>query len=363
MAFKPYTPPARLPDDDEIASEGNDYMPQVVRVAAARAALLAVEWQDGHTDRIDLTGLIAGHDRWAQLADADQFAMAEVVGDGHGVAWPDGPDISARALATMAEVQRGWTGDEFSAWMARMGLSVRSAAEALAVAPSTIHEQCRKTKIDRVMMLAARALQTDGIAFDAVSRPRRPGRPRRTTFSDMTSLGFSDVRGLDAELASAVTLAYIIAPSGKLFYCANGVRLPAIRGEAPTAFGLAYWYRDSNGLWRQVHVDLAHDPIKHQRQMMNLIPEVANCHLLLAYPLHGDVEAWKSSALAAFGKTDFSDIPDRTDSMWVEAQFHPAGHDPADARIRENAGFGDTLEALDLELAKARNRRQARFSH
>jgi len=178
--FKPFVPPPPSPDDDEIAFEGHDDMPQVAEVAVIGPAVLDIKWRGGGSDKVDVTGVIAENSRFTHLADTAAFAAVRPIEDGHGIAWPEGPDMSARALASMAEIQRGWTGEDFAAWMENMGLSVRGAAEVLDVAPSTIQEQRRKPQIDRVLMLAARALQADRISFEAVHRPRRVGRPSRS---------------------------------------------------------------------------------------------------------------------------------------------------------------------------------------
>lgn len=356
--FKQFTPPPRQADDAEIAFEGSAVMPRVAKVAPIGPMTIAVTWTAGGADSIDLSGLISRHSSWSRLADPAQFGAVALVDGGIGIGWSDGPDISARALATMAEVQRGWTGENFAAWMDRMDLSFRAAAEVLDVAPSTIHEQRRKDHVDRTLMLAARAIEADPIAFDAVVKPRPSGRPRRPKFSDFDGVWTTDTRSGAPHPESRTIFAFLIAPDGGLQRPDDAARTNPCDAEDATAFGISYWHRDDQGFWRQAWADWAPDPITHHRKMKN-VSDIARCQLLLVYPLQEEASAWKENALVAFNTLDLADLPERKNETWISSvHLHDFDTDLAPSRVRNNATFGEIAPYSGLEIKKAAYRKR-----
>ncbi len=167
-------------DDElvELAPVGPS-VPRLARVRAERGSSLMLSWKDGKTTRVDLTGLIARHRLFAGLSDPAVFAGAVMIENGHGVAWGDDLDLSAETLRSMAEVQAGWTGEDFTRWMERLKLSNATAADVLDVHINTIKRLKVAHSVDRLTTVTAQAIEEHPHMLDAFFRPRAAGRPKQ----------------------------------------------------------------------------------------------------------------------------------------------------------------------------------------
>ncbi len=165
------------PDDELIAFDVPAGASGIAQAEVISGRKLSVGWDDGTVETVDLAGLIHGNRHFRSLENAAAFAAFAVLEGGHGIRWAEGPDLSAEALHTIAAAQRGWNGADFSAWMDRLGLSIQIAADVLELHPATIKRLKAGNRIDRTIMLAATALESDPVTLSAFYRPRRAGRP------------------------------------------------------------------------------------------------------------------------------------------------------------------------------------------
>jgi len=154
---------------------------RVLRVAPTGAPkTLEVEWADGTTDTVDLTGLIARSSRLGALEDKAVFDAAEPIDWGSGIGWPNGLDYGADTLRRLAEEQRPMAGAALREAFTALELSVQESADLLGVALSTMKNYLRAKRVPTHVAIAARALARDQVALAAHYRPRKPGRPRKT---------------------------------------------------------------------------------------------------------------------------------------------------------------------------------------
>ncbi len=101
---------------------------------------LVVGWDDGRSDAIDLSAIIAMRKNLAALETDAEFAQAALSDDGWSVEWPCGIDFGAQQLRRWADEQAGeaMPATVFRGWMDRHGLTLDSAANALGLSRRTI---------------------------------------------------------------------------------------------------------------------------------------------------------------------------------------------------------------------------------
>jgi Protein of unknown function (DUF2442) len=102
-------------------------------VSIAGAQALALTWDDGRTEKVDLTGVIAGRTALAPLGDEAVFASAALSEDGWSIEWPGGIDFGAPQLRRWADEQSGeaMAASVFRAWMESHAFTLDRAADAL----------------------------------------------------------------------------------------------------------------------------------------------------------------------------------------------------------------------------------------
>ena len=79
--------------------------PRIATITVTAAYTLAITWEDGGADIVDMEGVVFGFDLFAPLRDPSVFAQVEIMGWGDGVEWPNGLDYSADSLAFQATEQ------------------------------------------------------------------------------------------------------------------------------------------------------------------------------------------------------------------------------------------------------------------
>ncbi|HMO46500.1 MAG TPA: DUF2442 domain-containing protein [Rubrivivax sp.] len=105
-------------------------------VKVAGDAALQLRFADGERFDVDLAGIVGRHPTLARLRDPKVFGTAKVGEHGASVIWADDDELELAAdnLRARAIEQAGGVSHEFVwAWMARHGLTLDSAAEALGV--------------------------------------------------------------------------------------------------------------------------------------------------------------------------------------------------------------------------------------
>lgn len=105
-------------------------------VKAAGDASLRLRYADGERFDVDLAALIEAHPTLERLRDAKVFGTAKVGEHGASVTWggDDDLELAADNLRARAVEQTGGVSHEFLwNWMARYGLTLDAAAEALGV--------------------------------------------------------------------------------------------------------------------------------------------------------------------------------------------------------------------------------------
>ena len=105
-------------------------------VKAAGNASLRLRYADGQRFDMDLAALIERHPTLARLRDRKVFATAKVGENGASVIWADDDDLELAAdnLRARAVEQAGGVSHDFIwSWMARHGLTLDTAADALGV--------------------------------------------------------------------------------------------------------------------------------------------------------------------------------------------------------------------------------------
>jgi len=160
-------------------------MPPVPRIATVRTqseANLIIDWQEGGSVRVDLSGWIKlGGNSFAGLRDWGLFCTAEVRDYGLAVGWGDDEDLSIDSfhLALLAEQQRPFGDADISAWQDRLALSNQEAADLLGIGLSTWHTyKSGAAAIPQGVQIACRAVERDRVLLEAHYKPRRPsGRP------------------------------------------------------------------------------------------------------------------------------------------------------------------------------------------
>jgi hypothetical protein len=143
---------------------------------------IIVDWQDGGNDVIDLTGSIARYAALAPLDDPMVFAKVEAGLWGWSADWPDGIVIGADILNQIAELQRTWTGKDFTACQDNdLGFSNSELAELLGITTRTVEKYRSSSRdIPKRAQIACLAMRNDPVMASANYHPRKPGRPRKT---------------------------------------------------------------------------------------------------------------------------------------------------------------------------------------
>jgi hypothetical protein len=106
---------------------------KLVSLAVRGSNALELEWDDGHSARVDLADVIAGHSVLKPIRAAKAFAKATISKDGWSVEWPGGIDFGSPQLRRWADEQAGeaMRAGDFRNWMEAHGLTLDAAAAAL----------------------------------------------------------------------------------------------------------------------------------------------------------------------------------------------------------------------------------------
>lgn len=99
-------------------------------------ATLQLRYADGERFDVDLAAIVGRHPTLARLRDPQVFATAKVGEHGSSVIWADDDDLELAAdnLRARAIEQAGGVSHEFIwSWMARHGMTLDTAAQALGV--------------------------------------------------------------------------------------------------------------------------------------------------------------------------------------------------------------------------------------
>ncbi|CAO3411717.1 DUF2442 domain-containing protein [Azospirillum largimobile] len=160
--------------------QGPRPVPRLASVEPAPGAILLLVWEDGRTDRVDLTGwLEAGHPYFHRLRDPALFATAQLT-DATTVEWGGDEDLSIDSLnlALLAERQRAFGQADLVAWQDRLDLSNQEAADLVGVHVNTWGNwRTGTTPVPPMLGIVCRAIARDPLLFAAHYRPRRSPRP------------------------------------------------------------------------------------------------------------------------------------------------------------------------------------------
>lgn len=101
---------------------------------------LSVRWNDGTSDRIDVSDPIERLKIFRPLREGDAFDSVRVADHGWAIAWTGDMALSADALDRLAREQAGEAlpAKAFREWRAHHALSLTGAAEALGLSRRTI---------------------------------------------------------------------------------------------------------------------------------------------------------------------------------------------------------------------------------
>ncbi|BBK42321.1 hypothetical protein STVA_23410 [Allostella vacuolata] len=163
----------------------NGSMPRIASVRAELPATLHIDWKDGGSDIVDLTGWIAeGREVLVGLDRPDVFGGPRLIAYGSAVEWgeDDGPlAIDAFHLKRLADEQKPFGAAELVDWQRRTRMSNHEAAAWLGIALSTYGRwKAGEGEIPAVVGMACRASLRDSVMISARLRPRGPaGRPRK----------------------------------------------------------------------------------------------------------------------------------------------------------------------------------------
>jgi hypothetical protein len=135
--------------------------PPLIRSVKAKApATLEIAWRSGDKLVVDVSRLIKRFKLYAPLRNATLFGKAKADPWGHAVNWPGDIDMGADQLYELGREQSGeWGPDRFATWMAKHGLSLNAAADALGLSRRMIaHYRTGSRPIPRVVALACEGL-------------------------------------------------------------------------------------------------------------------------------------------------------------------------------------------------------------
>ena len=106
--------------------------PLIRAVKAVPPVTLEIAWRDGERLKVNVSSLIRRFKLYAPLRNAALFGRVKADPWGHAVNWPGDIDMGADQLYELARQQAGeWGPERFAAWMAKHGLSLNAAADAL----------------------------------------------------------------------------------------------------------------------------------------------------------------------------------------------------------------------------------------
>ena len=152
-----------------------------VQAPKSDAPILIVKWDDGRSDTIDLTGVIARSRHFGPLEDLELFRQVEIINHGDAIAWPNGLDYGADTLRTVADEQSIMGAAEFREAQKKMKLSNQELADVLGYSLAQIKNFRAGTPVPVAVQIAVRALLARRSVLAAHYRPRKPGRPRKGT--------------------------------------------------------------------------------------------------------------------------------------------------------------------------------------
>jgi hypothetical protein len=135
--------------------------PPLIRAVKAKPpATLEIAWRAGEKSAVDVSRLIKRFKLYGWLRNAALFTRAKADPWGHAVNWPGEIDMGADQLYELAREQAGeWGPERFAAWMAKHGLSLNAAADALGLSRRMIaHYRTGSKPIPRVVALACEGL-------------------------------------------------------------------------------------------------------------------------------------------------------------------------------------------------------------
>jgi len=135
--------------------------PPLIRAVKAKPpATLEIAWRAGENSTVDVSRLIKRFKLYAPLRNAALFTRAKADPWGHAVNWSGEIDMGADQLYELAREQAGeWGPERFAAWMAKHGLSLNAAADALGLSRRMIaHYRTGSRPIPRVVALACEGL-------------------------------------------------------------------------------------------------------------------------------------------------------------------------------------------------------------
>jgi hypothetical protein len=135
--------------------------PPLIRAVKAKPpATLEIAWRVGEKSTVDVSRLIRRFKLYAPLRNAPLFTRAKADPWGHAVNWPGEIDMGADQLYELAREQAGeWGPERLAAWMAKHGLSLNGAADALGLSRRMIaYYRTGSRPIPRVVALACEGL-------------------------------------------------------------------------------------------------------------------------------------------------------------------------------------------------------------
>lgn len=150
------------------------------RLEAVRATgqpfVLALTWQDGRKQTVNLHGLLASRPKLSQLfVDSGDFADVGIVAWGHGVEWANGVDCAAEMLGAIADIQATMTKNgtkTFCEWQDARKLSAGEAGELLGYKTAQIANfRSGKSKLPTAVRIAIHAMNKDPNLFAALYNP------------------------------------------------------------------------------------------------------------------------------------------------------------------------------------------------
>jgi Protein of unknown function (DUF2442) len=128
------------------------------------AFTLHVQWDNGDTNLVDVSGQIESFRVYAPLRQAPRLFREVSLGEyGTDIVWPGDIDMAADTLWRLAQEQSGATmsADAFRSWRQRHAYTLDEAAKALGISRRMVayYDHGQKA-IPRVVALAARALES-----------------------------------------------------------------------------------------------------------------------------------------------------------------------------------------------------------
>jgi hypothetical protein len=106
---------------------------KLVSLAVTGPNALELEWDDGHSARVNLADVVINHPGLKSIRTAKAFAKAAIAKDSWSVEWPGDIDFGSPQLRRWADEQSGETmrASDFRAWMEMHDLTLDGAASAL----------------------------------------------------------------------------------------------------------------------------------------------------------------------------------------------------------------------------------------